>query len=224
MEELQVEHIITKDGSSTLYSPRFNEHYHSVHGAIQESMHVFIEMGLKAVSPETIPLRVLEMGLGTGLNAFLTLIHAQNRPVHYTGLESYPVPAELVQALNYPKELNQEVLRPLFTQLHESAWDEAVALSADFQLLKRHVKLENFQTDQRFDLIYFDAFAPNAQPELWEDGIWVKLFDWMNTGGVFVTYSAKSSVRRGLQSAGFQVEKLPGPPGKREMLRARKEA
>ncbi len=220
MEELPVQHIITKDGSSTLYSPRFNEHYHSVHGAIQESMHVFIQMGLAAVSPERQSINLLEMGFGTGLNAFLTLIHSESRHIHYTGVECYPVSMDLVQTLNYPAELDKPEYATLFQQMHESVWNESHLLRPGFELFKFQGPLQEFTSERQFDLIYYDAFAPNAQPELWEDEVWVKLYGSMNSGGIFVTYSAKSSVRRGLLAAGFLVEKLPGPPGKREMLRA----
>jgi tRNA U34 5-methylaminomethyl-2-thiouridine-forming methyltransferase MnmC len=222
MAELQVEHIITKDGSSTLYSPRFNEHYHSVHGAIQESMHVFIRMGLEAIRPFKKEVSILEMGFGTGLNALLTLLYAQDLRIQYTGIESDPVPLPLVQTLNYPEELKMPEAQEPFLLMHQVEWNQPVVINEQFVLAKCHCKLQEFEASQPFDLVYFDAFAPNAQPELWEDEIWVKLYDLMADGGVFVTYSAKSSVRRGLQSAGFDVEKLPGPPGKREMLRAQK--
>lgn len=215
-----VQHILTSDGSSTLYAPAFNEHYHSIHGAIQESMHVFIRAGLDQFPAPDCHLAIWEMGFGTGLNALLTYIHAAGRSIHYTGIEAYPLDAAMLASLNYAQAL--EGSEAVYCQLCEAPWDLPLALSAHFTLLKRHIDLADYEPEQPFDLIYYDAFAPNAQPELWSDAVMERLYQWLRPGGVFVTYSAKSSVRRALLQAGFAVEKLPGPPGKREMLRARK--
>ncbi|MEL7529930.1 MAG: tRNA (5-methylaminomethyl-2-thiouridine)(34)-methyltransferase MnmD [Bacteroidota bacterium] len=223
MPASEIKHIITNDGSSTLYSPQYDEHYHSVHGAIQESMHVFIRMGLDALPLERKEIRILEMGFGTGLNALLSLLHRKDRKVHYTGLEAIPVASEMAAALNYPDKLGEPALKTPFMALHEAIWEEPSIISPGFSLVKHHTRLEIFQAEEGFDLIYFDAFAPNSQPELWTEDIMRRMYRMMRPGGIFVTYSAKSSVRRGLQSAGFRVEKLPGPPGKREMLRAIKD-
>lgn len=214
-----VEHIITRDGSSTLYAPGFDEHYHSVHGAIQESMHVFIGSGLNILEDRT-SVSIFEMGFGTGLNALLTYLYANGKHIHYTGIEAFPLSVEQVKEVNYPAETGHADATRIFLQLHQAAWEEDVVMSDFFTLHKIQGRLEEFNSDRKFDLVYFDAFGPNSQPELWEEPILEKIYHFLNPGAVFVTYSAKSSVRRGLLKAGFQVEKIPGPPGKREMLRA----
>ncbi|MEZ4775727.1 MAG: tRNA (5-methylaminomethyl-2-thiouridine)(34)-methyltransferase MnmD [Bacteroidia bacterium] len=221
MAKPTVEHIITKDGSSTLYSPGFDEHYHSVHGAIQESMHVFIRSGLDLFKARD-AVAILEMGFGTGLNALLSYFCAGSQRIDYTALEAYPLLYEQVQQLNYPAESKFPHAPEVFRKLHEAEWGSPVMVCERFTLEKIHIRLEEFQTDKKFDLIYFDAFAPTSQPELWEDAILAGIYKMLTPGGIFVTYSAKSSVRRGLIAAGFTVEKIPGPPGKREMLRGRK--
>lgn len=221
MAKPTVEHIITKDGSSTLYSPGFDEHYHSVHGAIQESMHVFIRSGLDLLRDKAC-VKILEMGFGTGLNALLTYFCAGNQQIDYSALEAYPLVYEQVELLNYPAESKFPDASGVFRLIHEAEWGHPAVISEKFTLEKIHIRLEEFRTEKKFDLIYFDAFAPTSQPELWEDVILAGIYQMVSPGGIFVTYSAKSSVRRGLISAGFVVEKIPGPPGKREMLRGRK--
>lgn len=183
-------------------------------------MHVYIRMGLDALPTERKEIRIFEMGFGTGLNALLSLLQRKDRTVHYTGLEAIPVAPEIASALNYPDKLGEPALKTPFMALHEAPWEETIMISPGFSLVKHQARVEVFQSEEGFDLIYFDAFAPNAQPELWAEDIMCRMYQLMRPGGIFVTYSAKSSVRRGLQSAGFIVEKLPGPPGKREMLRA----
>ena len=215
------QHFITKDGSSTLYSEQFDEHYHSVHGALQESMHVFIESGLHALPAEKSRVSILEMGLGTGLNALLTYLHKGNREVRYMALEAYPISAKMVDTLNYTEETGQRDAAHVFRKIHEMPWESWQNLGPDFDLFKHQTKLEAFSPKNRFDLVYFDAFAPNTQPELWTAEIFSKIYEILNPDAILVTYSAKGSVRRAMQSAGFTVEKIPGPPGKREMLRAR---
>lgn len=208
---------ITKDGSSTLFSDRFDQHYHSVHGAVQESQHVFLEMGLVACD-QAKPIRVLEMGFGTGLNALMTAMQAA-MPVHYISLEAYPISPEQTSALNYGKLLQAE---ELFDRIHSAAWNTAVAISPNFILEKRLGMLEAFEGTAKIDLVYWDAFAPGAQPELWTEEVFKSVLSWMNPGGILTTYCAKGDVRRAMIAAGFEVEKVPGPPGKREMLRARR--
>lgn len=208
---------ITLDGSSTLYSDQFDQHYHSVHGAVQESQHVFLDKGL-AECQQTEPLRILEMGFGTGLNALMTAMQAP-MSVHYLSLEAYPISPEQLAQLNYGKLLQVE---ELFTDIHEAAWDKTVSISPRFTLEKRLGMLEAFEGTSEIDLVYWDAFAPGAQPELWTEEVFRSILSWMNPGGILTTYCAKGDVRRAMIAAGFQIEKVPGPPGKREMLRARR--
>lgn len=212
----------TEDGSATLFVPELNEHYHSVKGARTESQHIFIDMGLNAVSAAS-P-RILEIGFGTGLNALLTLEAAEKdkRPVHYTGIELYPLVWDEVEALGYSDH-------PLFRTLHTAPWGEDVAITSRFTLHKMKAdfrdvgmcRAENLPSP--FDVIYFDAFAPEKQPEMWSESLFRNLYACMSTNGVLTTYCAKGVVRRMLQAVGYKVERLPGPPGgKREILRASK--
>lgn len=207
----------TEDGSATLFVPELNEHYHSVKGARTESLHIFIDMGLKAVSAAQ-P-HVLEIGFGTGLNALLTLeaAEADRRPIYYTGIELYPLSWEEVDVLKYSDN-------PLFKTLHSAPWGEDTAITPYFTLKKiQEDARKAVNTKHAFDVIYFDAFAPEKQPEMWDETLFRNLYASMNAGGVLTTYCAKGIVRRMLQSVGFKVERLPGPPGgKREILRASK--
>lgn len=278
----------TEDGSHTLYVPELNEHYHSTHGAIQESMHIYIGEGLlytlqrsdrnilpfrataepvqnelqfghdtqQQISPQQ-PLQqsakginILEIGFGTGLNALLTLMETGKKgvDVFYQSIERYPVSGEAVQKLNYPSllnrfesiaekanasnqhnyndaELKNNSLEKLFFQLHTSSWDKAVVITPRFTLLKQQIDFSqpaDFVSNRCFDLIYFDAFAPEKQPEMWTEEIFDRLYSFCNRDAILTTYCAKGVVRRMLQRAGFRVERLPGPPGKREILRATK--
>ena len=211
-------HKLTKDGSSTLYAPRFEEHYHSTHGAVQESLHVFLEMGFKAIPHSKEPLRIFEVGFGTGLNALLTALFSNGKEIHYTSIEAYPLHWESVKQLNYATLLGQHS-QPLLEKLHESPWEKDVEILPNFVLNKTKKLLQDYDPGNRFDLVYFDAFAPDTQPELWEPGIFQKIYSWCEPEAILVTYSAKGAVRRSLKSVGFEVEKVPGPPGKREMLR-----
>lgn len=214
----------TEDGSATLFVPELNEHYHSVKGARTESQHIFIDMGLKA-SAAARP-HVLEIGFGTGLNALLTLETAEKeqRQVHYTGIELYPLTWPEVKSLDYSDT-------PLFERLHQAAWGEEVTVSPHFTLRKVQADVETISSDSLlminkspFDVVYFDAFAPEKQPGMWKEEIFRHLHAAMGTNSVLTTYCAKGAVRRMLQAVGFKVERLPGPPGgKREILRARKE-
>ena len=197
--------------------------YHSIHGAITESIHVFIEAGLKyALSiQEQDHINVFEMGFGTGLNAFLTLLQAPISDiwVNYETVETNPLsPNEYLQ-LDYADLLSPEN-KEIFIRLHSCAWNEECAFSQCFTMKKIFTSLLSYIPDKKFDVIYFDAFAPLAQPELWTQAVFEKMYAMMNPGGILVTYCAKGDVRRAMMVAGFLVEKLQGPPGKREMLRA----
>lgn len=215
--------VVTKDGSHTIAISEKGVTYHSIHGAIQESNHVFIEAGLQYISGrlERPDIAVFEMGFGTGLNAFLTAINALEKQmkIHYTSVETAPLTLEEASALNYSAILGHD---DLFQQLHACSWDEDVELNDFFTVKKVQTTLADFTPSQQFDLIYFDAFAPSAQPELWTKEIFEKLFAMLNPNGVLVTYCSKGDVRRAMVAAGFDVKKMPGPPGKREMLRGEK--
>ena len=222
----EVQLITTSDGSHSLYVPALNETYHSSHGALQESQHVFIKAGLSAwltEHPEAKEVRILEVGFGTGLNALLSLREAQTQSIQmlYTSLEPYPIEATTAAELNYGQLLGTEWEAP-FGELLNAAWQEPVALSTYFTLHKQLIKLENFVSESEYDLIFFDAFAPNKQAELWEQGPLQACFDMTATGGLLVTYCAQGQFKRNLQAAGYNIERLPGPPGKKEMTRGRR--
>lgn len=215
--------VITADGSHTLYVPELKEHYHSTYGAISESLHVFIESGFRKVISEKDTLSILEVGFGTGLNAFLTWIEAEaeKKKVFYTSIESDPVEESVWSVLNYPDYFCSTDYRAVFRKLHYSDWDREEVISYFFTLLKLRMKIEDYHhPDKKFDLVYHDAFGPEVQPELWTKDILVKLFNSMAPDGILVTYSSKGSVRRTMKEAGFSVEKLPGPAGKRHITRA----
>ncbi|ALI98622.1 tRNA (5-methylaminomethyl-2-thiouridine)(34)-methyltransferase MnmD [Rufibacter tibetensis] len=212
----------TKDGSTTLFVPELNEHYHSVHGALQESLHVFIKMGLQAALERLTTVRLLEVGFGTGLNALLTLQHvlASGADVYYDTLEKFPLTPEVVAQLQFDKFILNPELLDFFKPLHDAPWEQPVSISPHFTLRKLETDLEAFApAPESYDLIYFDAFAPEKQPHLWTDAIFQKMYDCLAPGGTLVTYCAKGSFKRSLKAAGFTVEALPGPPGKREMTR-----
>ncbi|WP_120186324.1 tRNA (5-methylaminomethyl-2-thiouridine)(34)-methyltransferase MnmD [Tenacibaculum lutimaris] len=211
--------IITSDGSTTIHLPEWNEQYHSKHGAIQEAYHVFIRNGLKYVDQEKIS--ILEIGFGTGLNCFITLLEAR-KDIDYVGVEAYPVAKEEVEKLNYVVELEAEEKQELFNKIHEVSWEAKHAITNNFSLTKRKQFFSEITDENQFDLIYFDAFGARVQPDLWTEDIFRIMFSALKAEGVLVTYSAKGSVRRAMQAVGFDVERLPGPPGKREMLRATK--
>ena len=212
----------TADGSNTLFVPELNEHYHSIKGALTESEHIFIRMGLEH-HPSPSP-RVLEIGFGTGLNAFLTLLYADKtqRTVHYTSLERYPVSPELISRLAYPERICPERATDFYA-LHRTAWEKDVPLTPYYTLHKVQTDFTAYDFSDNYDVIYFDAFAPEKQPEMWTETLFARLFECLNPGGILTTYCAKGIVRRTLQAVGFTVERLPGPPeGKREILRASK--
>lgn len=209
----------TADGSHTLFIPEMDEHYHSVNGAVQESRHVFIEAGLHRQEKKDIT--VFEVGFGTGLNAYLTLQDAENedRSVDYFSVELYPLDPALVRALNYGDMICPEK-KMLFTALHSAAWNEPVKITDHFTLHKIQGDNNSCTLPEDMDLIYFDAFAPDKQPEMWSQEIFDRLYAHTSEGGILTTYCAKGVVRRMMQKAGYSVERIPGPPGKREMLRA----
>ena len=214
--------IITSDGSTTIHLPDWNEQYHSKHGAIQEAYHVFIKSGLEQV--ETDDISILEIGFGTGLNAFITFLESQNRnlKIDYVGVEAYPVSTDEVQNLNYISELKATSFADVFQKMHDTSWEEKHQISSGFQLTKRKQFFEDVEDKNAFDVIYFDAFGARNQPELWTEPIFQKMYEALKEGGILTTYAAKGSVRRAMLAVGFEVERLPGPPGKREMLRAKK--
>ena len=216
--------IITSDGSTTIHLPEWNEQYHSKHGAIQEAYHVFIKNGLeyfKETHKELNEVSILEIGFGTGLNSFITFIDNPIR-TNYVGVEAYPVAVEEVAKLNYVKELNAEGNREIFNKIHTVSWEEKHSINEHFSLTKRKQYFKDIDDNECFDIIYFDAFGARVQPDLWTEAIFKIMYDALKENGILVTYSAKGSVRRAMQAVGFSVERLPGPPGKREMLRATK--
>ncbi len=215
--------IITKDGSHTIAIPEMQVTYHSHHGAIQESLHVFIMAGLQAIAPRhDSNIRIFEMGFGTGLNALLTLAETEQsqQRIHYTTVEKFPLSITEVAGLNYCQQLNRPDLQTVFEKMHECEWEKEIPVTNRFTLKKCQTNLIELVIQQPVHLVYFDAFAPTAQPELWTPEIFKLVLGWMEPGGVLVTYCSKGDVRRAMQAAGFRVEKLAGPPGKREMVRA----
>lgn len=212
---------LTADGSHTLFIPEMDEHYHSVNGAVQEARHVYIEAGLHRLDRPQI--RVMEIGFGTGLNAFLTLLCAEatRQTVYYYSAERYPLAPALVAALNYGTQVDASKA-PLFEALHAAPWDRPVAITPRFTLHKLAGDSNRMELPADIDLVYFDAFAPDKQPEMWTPAIFEALYARTTRGGLLTTYCAKGAVRRMMQEAGYSVERIPGPPGKREMLRALK--
>ena len=215
--------ITTNDGSHSLYRADLDETYHSHHGAVQESQYVFIKQGLDywlSKNSEANRLQVLEIGFGTGLNALLALQWARekNLPLRFTTLEPYPINMEVARELNYGKQLGAEddMLR-----LHEAAWGQDELLYDYFMIRKEQQKLEDYDVEyDLYDLIFFDAFAPSKQAEMWEPAMLKKCAEGLAPGGVLTTYCAKGQLKRDLAAVGLQVETLPGAPGKKEMVRA----
>ncbi|MBW6497908.1 MAG: tRNA (5-methylaminomethyl-2-thiouridine)(34)-methyltransferase MnmD [Bacteroidales bacterium] len=215
--------VKTDDGSHTLELVGMDEHYHSTFGAVQESRHVFIQHGLLALSGKNAVVNILEIGFGTGLNALLTLLEAEKakQQVVYHALEPFPLQREEYELLNYPALMKKEGLQQTFINFHESEWDNDIEISPGFTLRKKSSGLGEANLPANFfHLVYFDAFGPDTQPELWTQPMFEKLFLAMTAGGILTTYCAKGSVRRAMKASGLAVEKLPGPPGKREMTRA----
>jgi tRNA U34 5-methylaminomethyl-2-thiouridine-forming methyltransferase MnmC len=221
---LKREFLTTGDGSITIHLPEWNEQYHSKHGAIAEAVHVFIKTGLTHWINEndSNEVSILEIGFGTGLNAFLTLLEAtkKNLQINYTGIEAYPISDEEIKQLNYAILLDTS--EEIFLKLHQSNWGASSEINQNFTLTKHEQLFSEINDPNLYNVIYFDAFGARVQPELWTEAIFKRMFVALKPNGVLVTYSAKGSVRRAMQAVGFVVERLPGPPGKREMLRATK--
>ena len=219
--KLNPELFITGDGSHSLFLPELKEYYHSRFGAITESRHIFIQEGF--LKTKNNPLSILEVGFGTGLNAYLTYLQSEitGQMVLYTAIEKHPLPHAIVTRLNYPALL--EASGEIFFSLHLADWKQPVQISNNFSLIKQNADLLDYTTNSCFDLVYFDAFGPDVQPLLWSEIVMAKIASAMKSGGILTTYSCKGSVRRALEKSGLRVEKIPGPPGKREMVRALKE-
>ena len=208
----------TADGSMTIYLPEMDEHYHSYHGAIKEAKHVFIENGIQRF-PQKDTISVFELGLGTGLNAMLTAIWAERnqQKVAYFGLEAFPVEPEMNFEMKYDSLITDYQSKDLFSKIIVAPWEAKTEISNFFQLCKCQSKIQSLLTEQKFDIIYFDAFGPRAQEEMWDFEILEKTTSMLNPAGLFVTYCAKGQLKRDLKTLGLKVETLPGPPGKREM-------
>ncbi|MCB0463579.1 MAG: tRNA (5-methylaminomethyl-2-thiouridine)(34)-methyltransferase MnmD [Flavobacteriaceae bacterium] len=222
--------ITTADGSKTIQIEDWNEQYHSKHGAIQEAQHVFLKEGLqyyyslnKNCHAELVEASILEIGFGTGLNAFLTLLHADalNIKINYVGVEAYPVSIDEINQLNYVELISAEN-QTVFNELHKVSWEKVHEITSNFKLHKRKQFFSDIEDVNQFDLIYFDAFGARVQPELWSKTIFETMYKALKRNGVLVTYAAIGQVKRNMQALGFIVERLKGPPGKRHMLRATK--
>ena len=211
--------VITADGSHTLFVPELNEHYHSVNGALRESLIVYLGNGYNYSTAN--PLSILEIGFGTGLNALLTYMRSSSdrRYVNYTAIEKYPLDNATLWALNHPSITAGESPQA-FQLIHNAGWNIAAKLSEFFVIRKIEADFVTDPVEGRFDLVYFDAFGPDKQPEMWKEELFMKIYSALNDHGVLVTYSAKGTVKRALKGCGFDVELLPGPPGKRQVLRA----
>lgn len=219
---MEREIIQTLDGSTTIHIKEWNECYHSKHGAIQEAKHVFIKNGLALFQNKEVS--ILEIGFGTGLNAFITYLDALElgQSIDYVAAEAYPVSADEVLSMNYVNELDAIESKAIFEKMHTSNWEERIIFSNVFALTKRKQFFEEIDDLEKFDLIYFDAFGYRVQPELWSTAIFDKMYKALKPNGILVTYAARGVVKRSMIEVGFTVEKLAGPPGKREMFRARK--
>lgn len=207
---------ITSDGSSTIHIPEWNEQYHSKHGAIQEAYHVFIKHGLNEITKENV--HILEIGFGTGLNCFITYLE-HSKPIYYTGVEAYPISLGEMEQLNYVQQLKANKQKDIFEKIHTCSWEEMHEIEDQFYVTKRKQLFQEITDKNVYDLVYFDAFGARVQPELWTEDIFRRMYEAMKLDAILVTYAAKGSVRRAMQACGFVVERLPGPPGKREMLR-----
>lgn len=219
---MQIEFITSKDGSHTLYLPHLKETYHSLHGAIVESKYVFIDAGLSKIAEKKEGIKVLEVGFGTGLNALLTLMLSirESKKIYYKTLEPFPLQKEIYEKLNYLDLLNRHNLREDFFKMHEAGDGETISLNENFIFSRYKATLENFSPSGiSADVVYYDAFAPSKQPEVWSLDNLKKIRGMMNPGSILVTYCASGQFKRDLKEAGFNVEVLPGPPGKKEMTR-----
>ena len=219
--------ITTADGSSSIYVEELNEHYHSIHGAVQESEHIFIKSGLFADNLKHFEqISILEIGFGTGLNALLTYFAAleKQKHIHYTAIELYPLDNEVLKQLNYVQQLPYSQADEVFSRLHRAEWEKSVQIAEHFHLCKHNISaLDMHFPQEMFHLVYFDAFSPDVQPQLWTVELFEKIYNSMKINSIFVTYSTKGIVKRGLKQVGFHIEKLQGPKGKREILRGEKQ-
>ena len=214
--------IITDDGSTTIRIPDWDENYHSTHGAIQEAKHVFIKNGLDLFQKQD-SISILEIGFGTGLNAFITFLETVNKEkVNYVGVEAYPISSEEIAQMNYVTELQATQYQAVFDKMHSCDWESQQNITDNFILTKRKQFFQDIEDKEQYDLIYFDAFGFPLQPELWSEAIFKKMYDAILPKGTLVTYACRSSIKNAMLSVGFSIEKLPGAPGKREMLRATK--
>ena len=214
--------IITDDGSTTIRIPDWDENYHSTHGAIQEAKHVFIKNGLDIFKNQD-SISILEIGFGTGLNAFITFLETVNKEkVNYVGVEAYPISTEEIAQMNYVTELQAPQYQAIFDKMHACDWESQQKITNNFTLTKRKQFFQDIADKEQYDLIYFDAFGFPLQPELWSEAIFKKMYEALLPKGTFVTYACRSSIKNAMLSVGFSIEKLPGAPGKREMLRATK--
>jgi len=214
--------IITDDGSTTIRIPEWDENYHSTHGAIQEAKHVFIKNGLDLFQKQD-SISILEIGFGTGLNAFITFLETLNKEkVNYVGVEAYPISTEEIAQMNYVTELQATQYQAVFDKMHSCDWESQQNITDNFILTKRKQFFQDIEDKEQYDLIYFDAFGFPLQPELWSEAIFKKMYDALLPKGTLVTYACRSSIKNAMLSVGFSIEKLPGAPGKREMLRATK--
>ncbi|MGC6479630.1 MAG: tRNA (5-methylaminomethyl-2-thiouridine)(34)-methyltransferase MnmD [Flavobacteriaceae bacterium] len=225
MQTNRKEIIATADGSPSLFLPELKETYHSRHGAQTESDYVFLQKGLSHwldLSDKSKSIHLLEVGFGTGLNAYLTFKAAvkQKLSIHYHSLEKFPLSISLLEQMQFDQFLGATASQSYFWPLHQAEWEVSTAISANFHLCKKEVGFEDFRTEQKYDIIFYDAFGAHAQPQMWTAERMAQAANLLRSGGVWVSYCAKGSVRRALEDAGLQVERLPGPPGKREMLRA----
>ena len=220
---MKKEIILTRDGSSSIFLPELNETYHSRFGAIQEAKHVFIKNGLSFFNDKSVS--ILEIGFGTGLNAFITFLETleTHQNINYVGVEAYPVAIEIIENLNYVSALNATAYQSIFDEMHLSDWESVNRIATHLNLTKRKQKFEEISDSNTFNLIYFDAFGFDVQPELWSEAIFQKMYEALLPNGVLVTYACRTSIKKAMINAGFKVEKLQGAPGKREMLRAFKE-
>ncbi|MFA6199794.1 MAG: tRNA (5-methylaminomethyl-2-thiouridine)(34)-methyltransferase MnmD [Bacteroidales bacterium] len=219
--EDNIEVLITEDGSSSLRRKDLGEGYHSTFGAIAEGVHIFINAGLRNIEKHSL-INILEIGFGTGLNAILTLDYSnkENQNIYYETIEKYPLSKEIISQLNYGKVLS---LEEEFLNIHSVSWNENAEINNLFSIHKIDKPAENLNYKANFfDIIYFDAFAPQFEENLWQQEMFTKLYSSLKEGGLLVTYCCKGDVKRALKASGFQIEKLPGPKGKREILRAKK--
>ena len=223
-EATEVEIITTEDGSHSLYRPSLDETYHSTYGAIKESQHVFVQQGLAYFSKQSkkAPINILEVGLGTGLNLLLSAVWAKNSGavISYTALEPFPLQPEIFNQLNYPHLMGKTNWERDFKRIHTSPWEEQIPIGPEISFIKSQTRLEEFIPQEIYDIVYFDAFSPSTQPEIWSKTNLTKLYKTIGPDGLLVTYCAQGKFKRDLQLVGFEVESLSGPPGKFEMVRA----